>query len=502
MASQHQPDSLSFQLPLIFGMPSPRASRRAILGSIGFVLLASAIFLLSESWLQLPYFEIMTGLLLVHGLLALLSLSGNLFIIFRYFLLWILVIVTAGTWAWYGGDVLVAPFGPQFQTATNTRMLVLAGSFAVAAALAGWHAAMLMGQMRYGPPSASLFRFQAYKILFGGGLAVLFSALYVIKMGGFVGGGAVYAANVQDTGFEFGVFNAFHFFGVALLVIAAAAKPALNPWLLGLAIITLVPGLLAGSRADFLPQIFILGMLFVNRRVRDAIATQDAWRLVRFGAAVIALAALGYLLALFIALWRSGVDLTTAIRLLSSSEEGGLVNDIYGHDMVYLETGNMMLGGLYAVIEKTSRVGGEFLWGSSYLNYLLIAPPAFLGLPRPLGLEWFLIVDGTQMSQGGVFEIAEAYWNFGLLGCLLVPFLLSFLIGWTMKKGLSANSIFFLALFQVMGFMAFRAVWYQTFAYFRIVTVFVAIYILAAFLFPWLFTRGFGPAKASVAARE
>jgi len=190
-------------------------------------------------------------------------------------------------------------------------------------------------------------------------------------------------------------------------------------------------------------------------------------------------------LASFIAIWRHGVSPWLVFEILFKTDRGVVINDAYGHSMLYLETGNMMLGGLYSAIVHVGDGITGYLWGQSYVNYILTAPPAFLGLPRPLGLEWVTDINGQIMSQGGIFEVAEAYWNFGLIGCFVVSFLISYAFGRLLRRGIKYNNYFFLTWYLVFGFMGFRAIWYQNFSYFRIMTVMLVLYIVALVAARW-----------------
>lgn len=476
---------LNKSIPLLFGTPSMASSCRGLLISFIVLGLGTIVYLASEIWQSFPYFELIALLIGVHGLTALLTSSANLFFIFRYFLVWILIFGTAVIWGIYAGEVKVAPFGVEYQTYENTRILVFAGLLSLCGSFAGWHIANL-GFSRARFPHFVLSEKRRKKFLFvGAGLAIGFGLLYLYKAGGAVGGGATYGENVRDIGFEFGVFNIFHFIGVSLLLFAAISRGRIWPTILWVCMITLALGLIAGSRADFLPQMFIIFVLLFNSQIRAMLEQRRYIKIFKWLVFGSLLLLLGYVVAFFIANWRAGVNIAVIVPQMLDEDRGLFINKVYGHEMFYLETGNMMLGGFYAAIVNVKESATGFLFGESYLNYLLTAPPAFLGLPRPLGLEWATDISGVAMSQGGIFEAAEAYWNFGFLGCFFVSFLISWAFGWLLQMGLRKNNYFLLTWYLVFGFMAFRAVWYQNFSYFRIMTVMLAIYLLATLFFRW-----------------
>lgn len=476
---------LNKSFPLLFGTPGTATSCRALLISFLILSLGTLVYLVSEVWRAFPYFELIALLVGAHGLTALLTSSANLLFVFRYFLVWILIFGTALIWAIYAGEVKVAPFGVEYQTYENTRILVFAGLLSLCGSLAGWHIASLSFSRVKVPPFALRRRYRRIFIFVGAGLAVGFGFLYLYKAGGAVGGDATYGENVRDMGFEFGVFNIFHFIGVSLLLFAAISREGTRPIILWLCMITLALGLAAGSRADFLPQMFIIFVLLFNSPIRAMLEQRRYIKIFKWIVLGCSLLLLGYAVAFFIANWRAGINIAVIIPQMLDEDRGLFINKIYGHEMFYLETGNMMLGGLYAAIVNVNAGITGFLYGDSYLNYFLTAPPAFLGLARPLGLEWATDISGVAMSQGGILEVAEAYWNFGFLGCFFISFLISLAFGWLLQRGLRKNNYFLLTWYLIFGFMAFRAVWYQNFSYFRIMTVMLIIYLVAMLFFRW-----------------
>jgi len=482
---------LTRAVPLLFAVPTDRASSNVIYITIFCVWAAAVAYLSASIWSGFPYFESMSLLLVLHGSAAIYSTGFNLLIMFRYFLVWILIFGSALVWAVYNGDVLVAPFGPEFQTVENTRELVFAGYLSLCGSLLGWHLSL-----RNRKVANIVFEIPTIvrkKLIYSGiALSLLFALLYVIKTGGFVGGGKTYADGQGGFDLQFGVFNIFHFVGISLLILASIGRSEFRMSYLWIGIITLFMGVLTGSRADFLPQMIIIILLLFNDRVRGVLTKQRSLTMmvmlkwILFG---VILLLLGYILAFAIAIWRQGVAFGTVLEYMFHGELVLFVNTFYGHKMLYFETGNMMLGGLYSAIVQVREGITGYLWGESYLNYILFAPPAFLELPRPLGLEWLTDINGITMTQGGIFEVAEAYWNFGLVGCFVVSFLISYSFGWLLRRGLELNSYFYMVWYLVSGFMSFRAVWYQNFSYFRILTVMLVVYVAALFLFRWFVAK-------------
>lgn len=64
------------------------------------------------------------------------------------------------------------------------------------------------------------------------------------------------------------------------------------------------------------------------------------------------------------------------------------------------------------------------LYGISYLRYIPNTLPTFIYTSRPQGLAWIFVNYG-ETSGGGFLELAEAYLNFGMIGSIVIPGLIS-----------------------------------------------------------------------------
>lgn len=104
--------------------------------------------------------------------------------------------------------------------------------------------------------------------------------------------------------------------------------------------------------------------------------------------------------------------------------------------------------------------------GQSYWEFFLRTPPEFLYPDRPRDYAWIFLDFGLG-SGGGFFELAEAYMNFGLLGALIVPGVISFVLAKSFYNAIAKQTVF--SYFLLFGFLAtfFRGTWYQTFAFYK-----------------------------------
>jgi hypothetical protein len=79
----------------------------------------------------------------------------------------------------------------------------------------------------------------------------------------------------------------------------------------------------------------------------------------------------------------------------------------------------------------------RYLYGQTYLDYLLSLPPGFLtyaiGYQRPLeatqGPNWWFM----GLSGGGIHPVVVPFMNFGIAGCFIVMGIYGYFIAWCEK---------------------------------------------------------------------
>jgi hypothetical protein len=128
------------------------------------------------------------------------------------------------------------------------------------------------------------------------------------------------------------------------------------------------------------------------------------------------------------------------------------------------------------------------LYGQSYIDFISRIPPASLYPGRPESLAWFSEWVYNDSSGGGMNEMGEVYLNFGIYGSLLVPGIISFLIGWAYNRHLLNPlniwaSLPFIGIFGVYT----RGILYQTYDSFKsLITAYIlyfGIFIFSKFIY-------------------
>lgn len=407
-------------------------------------------------------------LLIIHALYANLN-SKNLLFSFRYSLVSILALGTTAAWS-YTGELYIAPFGMIYQTHEATSSLVTASLFALIGIHLGWSTGRLLSRsnetnIKY---DIDLSHFKGV-ICVSLILAYIAVSLYVYREGGFVSAEKSYGFDRNSIGLQFGVFNQLILYFVLLLFLLISMGSALSIPNLIVVLGPFMLAILSGNRADFLMQ---TGLLFFVYYMSHAKIKVEKLPLLR----LLFLAIILFYITSFMSVWRNNGDFAESLTIFKQSSV--FIKDRGGIPTISLATGNQMLGGFYAVYSKLHIFGEEFLLGKTYVEYLLMLPPAFLGLPRPPDRAWDMEVNGLLMQQGGLYEVVEAYWNFGMVGAFFVPFILT--LGMASILNLcyarTKHHIFYASMFLVVGMNAPRGVWYQTFSYVRLLTILLCVF--------------------------
>jgi hypothetical protein len=156
-----------------------------------------------------------------------------------------------------------------------------------------------------------------------------------------------------------------------------------------------------------------------------------------------------------------------------------LFKQVNDYLVLNLDTASMTIGTLNVIPYKINEKG--YLLGSSYLQWLPRTLPSFIYPERPEDISFQMHYNGEWFGWGGIHEVGEAFWNFGAIGVLLVPFIFSYIMNSFGKSFLKSKSLY-TAIPIVWIIMMPRYIWYQGFAFYKsTITVFLIIYFLNFF---------------------
>lgn len=119
--------------------------------------------------------------------------------------------------------------------------------------------------------------------------------------------------------------------------------------------------------------------------------------------------------------------------------------------------------------------------GKSYFEYILRTPPEFLYPNRPIDYSWIFEKYNLQ-TGGGFYELGEVYMNFGLIGALFVPGVISFYIAKSFQLAYKKQTIFSYLMLSSFLSVFLRGTWYQTFAFYRGFLVCLTFYFIIVVL--------------------
>lgn len=131
----------------------------------------------------------------------------------------------------------------------------------------------------------------------------------------------------------------------------------------------------------------------------------------------------------------------------------------------------------------------NFLYGSSYFDYILRIPPQFLYPDRPKSLA-MIFGEYNFSSGGGFFELAEAYLNFGVFGVFIIPLFISFIISFSYKLfTINKFSLFHsILLFSIIS-VFMRGSLYQTFTFFKAIITGYILYLIIYLIYATFNTK-------------
>lgn len=344
-------------------------------------------------------------------------------------------------------------------------------SLALSAHALGWRTGVGVAQRirlktQTEPIREDLFR--QYFIFF---TAIAIVASYIIsKSLGFIWE-AGYSLDRQDPLYGVGSYNFFitiSLIGVFTLFLKTK-KVELDYLLVFIATTiyaTLFCMLFRGQRAEVVGLFFALTTLYsVHKKIK--------WN----GIQIIGTLICGYLFVLAWGVYRTAAP--TGFGLIDSLQYMNEIRVNLRPEGYYMfETGTFgdVAATLYDAIILVQKKTIALMGGRSYLDYFARTLPAFIFPDRPRDLS-LLFYDQVISQGGGIFELAEAYFNFAELGCFLMPFLLSFAIGYMHEKSTRTQAFIDFIIVGTLSAAIFRGTLYQTFVFYRVMTILIVMLV-------------------------
>ena len=212
---------------------------------------------------------------------------------------------------------------------------------------------------------------------------------------------------------------------------------------------------LRGLRQDMASLLFCLFVCFYTLKYKEF---KFKWRYV------------GYLLPVlvlfeFFGIVRSGLSQWVHGNIpFSEVLTIGLGNANYS-DVVYSGTLGPISTTLANAIDGIFYSSTPITLGKGYFDYFARLAPEILSPHRPEDYAHFF--KNVYSSGGGVFEIAEAIINFGLLGAMVMPFIFSVIYSYIYKNFENFKTLYWTILAGALLCVFLRGSWYQTFAYIK-----------------------------------
>lgn len=212
--------------------------------------------------------------------------------------------------------------------------------------------------------------------------------------------------------------------------------------------------LIRGGRQDVLSCLFGLYVVYWGRKQLGApISTRT-----------IVVGAIGYVLMEYLGFIRGNV-LSSGFAYTDSFFE--FINYYLNpHGVVSFGTISPIVSTFANTLYALKTGIGEHIWGRGYWEYILRTPPEFLYPNRPADYAW-IFLDWKLSAGGGFFELAEAYYNFGIVGVIVVPMGISFVIARVFSRYVrEAGMLNSFLLFGILS-VFLRGALYQTFAFYK-----------------------------------
>lgn len=460
--------------------------------AITVLAIASLIYLLSDS--LMPVYSGLMGMLLCAVLVVTMPLFdwAPIYSI-RFLLLACPGLIFASLVLFNTKIVEFAIHGTKFQTPEIASNVILVTAAALAASAIGWVVGLRSAPLiRLSFESGNL----TYRFVIYGLIALIAGTFAGASLPDFIWV-APYSRGMTPY-LNIGVFSVFSIFGVIGMFVILLLHSQLKFWhFVAFATISiyvlLFCLLLRGTRLDVMGA--SLGLVFVYLMAKSKKIN------------IVLIIAILSLLAVFSQVWGSyrayahcasmpqiigsalfipnmALDSCSSPQSPQSPQDGARTSSVISYTP---NTMGDVVSTLYQVIGLKKEGSLHYEYGETYFNYLKSTPPRFIYPDRPYGYS--LPVDSHQTTGGSLYELAEAYVNFGFLGCILIPAFLTFLFGQIHRGAMQQKSLFPLLAYAIVLALLIRGTWYQNFTFYKAslswILVELTIWFVAVIYWRW-----------------
>lgn len=386
--------------------------------------------------------------------------------------------------------IIISGHAIRYQTPEISSTFMVLTTIALSSASLGWGLSLSRSRQKlerskFYHPTNEKIRFIIY------GLIVIVAGTFVANSAGPFVWVSAYTTQAKDPFLKIWAFNAFEFIGIIgmyCLLLFGKKLPKQYKIIFWLIVIydLFFCNLLRGKRLETVAIVIAcyliklekkmviirpLKMIFLSCVLFFLIQTWGAYR--------------------FIA--DNGFSLGDSIVLA-----GQLVVDYQESEIKYFQIGTV--GDIAATFYNTYGMLGENiiepLYGKSYLDFLPRTLPEAIYPDRPEEMALMFEKYG-ETSGGGFFELAEAYINFGVIGVVLIPGILTYLFGKVYIQALIKRWPFYFLEYGLILCLFLRGTWYQNFTFYKVFVIWILVEVLI-----FIFTEWKIPNEAPLPASE
>ncbi|MCM0605498.1 MAG: hypothetical protein KA715_05360 [Xanthomonadaceae bacterium] len=408
---------------------------------------------------------------LVISSLSIISEKWNLVYLLRFVLLIVPGILTSYLLQTQPIGTIVMNYAALIQTREISIYVALLTALALSGHGVGWAASRELFKTR---PIATSLESETISVYFWFYLviAIISSTFLSIILGPFIWDSS-YTALHNPPPFGFGSYNFFVAVSLLGAFLSLIYENNISKFKLFIFTATIIYSLFfcmlfRGMRSEFVGVWVGLTTLFLLR-----------YRVQLKGWQIISVFVGGYIFVMgwgaFRASASSGFKFTDALIYMQSRVR---TYDYFGNYLFQTSTFGDIAATLYNSITLLAKDAISPLNGQSYFDYALRTLPQIIYPDRPRDLS-FIFYDNYVPYGGGIFELSEAYLNFLMPGCFFIPAIISFGIGRVYFYTVQARTFTSFFATGVLTAALFRGTLYQSFVFYRALTVFFVLHLTA-----------------------